>query len=579
MMPQLRFVLPARLLRLALFALVLLALPIAAGAATFKVGVGSGCTHTTLADAFLAASGTTGPDEIRLLAGSTHVGPISVIANPVWLIGGFSSCTASTPTGFSTLQGSTTSPALLIVSAVNTATYLRRLTIVGASAATGDGAGLSISGLGYVELDAVQIFNGSTSGRGGNLWISTSSGLTVWLRNGSLLASGHAQHGGGLACSGGAEVRLDETSAIANNQATGDGGGVYLQSSCNFYSYAGGNLAGISTNIAARGGGIYLESQANATLTGTARALAAVSGNNASSGGGIYATGTGSIFRAYSGAVTGNTASAAGGGMYLINGAGAYMTRSVASAFPCPDGDRCSQLSDNDAPVGGALYLASNADATLESTFVERNSTTIFSSIASLVSDCSLELRSCVLAANDGPTPFGLSGALANRLIFGNVTMVGNTNVGAALISVENAADTVEVLTSAFSQSGRLFLALPSGFAPLLDCVMTAQANLLTGPLVGRAVVVNDPLLESASKAYQLQGASPAIDFCDQAHWAFTGLDAQGDVRDYDDPFHPNAMVGGFRDLGADEVVRLFADGFESGNTAAWSETVPLQLD
>jgi len=58
---------------------------------------------------------------------------------------------------------------------------------------------------------------------------------------------------------------------------------------------------------------------------------------------------------------------------------------------------------------------------------------------------------------------------------------------------------------------------------------------------------------------YHLLGTSPAID---EATGSTTVTDVDGDART--DP-----------DIGADEFGPLFSDGFESGNTSAWSVTVP----
>ena len=59
---------------------------------------------------------------------------------------------------------------------------------------------------------------------------------------------------------------------------------------------------------------------------------------------------------------------------------------------------------------------------------------------------------------------------------------------------------------------------------------------------------------------YHLQAISPAID---GALGSLTVYDIDGELRD------------AFPDYGADEFISsLFSDGFESGNSAAWSSTV-----
>ena len=71
--------------------------------------------------------------------------------------------------------------------------------------------------------------------------------------------------------------------------------------------------------------------------------------------------------------------------------------------------------------------------------------------------------------------------------------------------------------------------------------------------------VTGDPSLDPD---YRLQADSAAID---------VGADA-GVVDDIDG--HPRPLGLG-PDIGADEFAPMFADGFESGDTSAWSVTVP----
>ena len=63
------------------------------------------------------------------------------------------------------------------------------------------------------------------------------------------------------------------------------------------------------------------------------------------------------------------------------------------------------------------------------------------------------------------------------------------------------------------------------------------------------------------------------FDFCDDGQFAPTLPDLEGEMRGLDFGQAPNGL--GTFDLGADEYSGLFADGFESGDAVAWSDSVP----
>lgn len=71
--------------------------------------------------------------------------------------------------------------------------------------------------------------------------------------------------------------------------------------------------------------------------------------------------------------------------------------------------------------------------------------------------------------------------------------------------------------------------------------------------------VLGDPVLDAD---YRLQTGSAAID---------TGVEV-GVTDDIDGDLRP---MGTTPDIGADEFSGIFADGSESGDTSAWSTTVP----
>lgn len=547
-------------------------------AAVFTVGAGTGCTHGDLASALTAAASLAGADEIRLLANTTHQGQFIIITDGLSLRGGFASCTASSPTGSTTLRGDNSNRAVFL--AASGGVFFERLNLTGGSV-TGNGGGLYIQGDQSISMVNVSIFGNAATGRGGNLYINAFPGLDLSFSGTSLITAGDAVDGGGLACAGDGRIRLFAGTSVANNSATGNGGGAYISTSCDLELYAGGTDGGILTNTAGNsGGGVYIESGAELNTGFSASDLSLISGNAAGNGGGgVFLTDPGSVMRAFFTRITGNSAGGAGGAFFADNDSIVAVGHPSGASNPCFDKLRCARLDHNTAAVGGAIYSDDGADVTIHGTHLEANVATLFNPVASIRGGSTLFAHSTVIAKNDGQTLFTVSDA-ASALTLANVTIADNINFGPGVISVVNATiGPLRIWSSVFDQLGPLFVpGFPAGIAPQLDCVMTRHAGLLASippASVQRAIQVANPLLSNpAAGNYMLSGLSPAIDFCDTTVWSGGERDVEWNLRDLDDPGHPNPL-GGFRDLGADEYTVLFADGFEGGNTAAWTLTQP----
>ncbi len=567
---------PARCRRWAA-ALMLVALaPVPLSGATYSVGSGAGCTHANLAAALAAADANPGDDTIRLLSNSSHQGPFQ-ISTPLVLEGGYATCTATTPTGSSTLLGATGQRVLTIFNTSTNLVELRRLLLVGGSV-TADGGGVYVLGTGSVVLRASTVTGNQSQARGGGLFVLGTEGTFLQLLEGTTVASNSAQSGGGLGCLGAAEITIDATSAVANNSVTGDGGGAYLTSACRLISSSGGFLAGIAGNLAnGRGGGIYADSGSSVTLRASDRGLADLGGNQAGDGGGVYVSGLGTAFRSYGGSLSNNTAGGAGGALYAADSATAYVTTGNPALGNCLQGNLCSLVAGNHATNAAAIHVRA-ADALVFGTYVRNNVAGQSASVGILAQGGSLAFDSSLLIANQGLEVLAVDGA-GSQLTLANVTLADNPGNGQGVIGAGSGNMVVRVLSSVVSQGGALFARYPSGFAPQVDCLLAAQAALVASlppAAVERAVQVGDPrFVHPASGNYHLGLGSPAIDACDESQYSNLGLDFELEARTYDDPDAPEQMPNGWRDLGADEVQPLFADGFESGTTSAWTLTVP----
>jgi predicted outer membrane repeat protein len=553
-----------------LLALLCAALVRPAGASTFTVGA-AGCSHPDLGAALAAAASNPGFDEIRLLAGSTHQGQFLINSDALSIVGGFSTCAATSPTGSSTLRGTSSSRALFLNSFGTVS--LRKLNLTG-GAVTGDGGGVLFQGSGNILLIDVLVFANSATGSGGNVFVNASPGLVVTFTGTSLVSQGSAHDGGGLACAGDGRVVFRDDVLVANNQATGDGGGVHLSASCELVHSSSGPGDGIVNNSAGiLGGGVYIEGGAEMNTELGGFGLAVIQGNDAAAGGGVYLSGTGTVLRAFFADIRGNSAFSSGGGIAAEDDSIAAVGRPVAGIDWCPDRVRCSLVRDNDAANGGAVWVAGSS-LTVHGAHLEANSAN-GGAVVYLYEGAEATIHSSVVAGNDGLAPFVVGNSAS--LTLGNVTAVGNTAIGSNFISASSNATSVRILTSIFSQpDGTLLGGTGVGTAKQVDCVLSPTAGFLSGLPSGtliRALYIADPRFANpATGNYQLRGNSPAIDHCDLTQWSGGSHDIDWQPRDVDNAFLDTL---GTRDLGADEYRDLFSDGFESHGTQFWSVAVP----
>lgn len=539
-----------------------------AAASIYTVGAGAGCTHADLLSALIEAVNHAGSDEIRLLINSNHQGPFFINTDGLVVRGGYASCAAAAPTGYSTLLGTNTSRALFL-NAVGTV-VLERLNLTGGHV-TGNGGGLFVQGSpNRVTLANVAVFGNSATGLGGNIYVASAAGAEVVLSEGALLASGSALDGGGIACSGGGTVNLESGSLIANNVATGDGGGVHLGAGCWFRHLASGSVSGIASNQAGGdGGGAYVEGGSDFSTLFNSDGLDEISNNTAGGkGGGVYIVGSGSVLQAYFSRISANQAGVRGGGIAAENGAMVVLGRPTTDPDSCKNPARCSLVSSNSAPLAAGIWTML-ATLTAHGTHFEGNSAPNGGAIGYFTGGSTVVISSSVMAGNDGLWPLYASGT--STLTLGNVTAVNNTNAAAGFVGFSLDAGEIRVLSSLFDQPDSQIFSGQSSQLVQLDCVLSRTVNFLSGLPTGtvtRSIVIADPRLRNpAAGDYRLSETSPAIDRCDTSQWQGAPTDLEWQARDIDHAL-PNSL--GIRDLGADEVSILRRDGFESGGTGAW---------
>ena len=275
------------------------------------------------------------------------------------------------------------------------------VTITGMKITGGDRGGIQAYNLGSLDLVEVDISDNSASFAGGvyaggtgsfSMTDSTVSNNTVAAGAGGLyftssitdalftrtvISGNTASHGGGgIVSYNSGDVTLVDSRVTGNTSSTG-GGGKLMQ---------GGNLAVDGSvfdgNTALGGGGIYSSNGGSVTITDSTFSENTVSGN--AGGGALYFATTGqeilisnSTFESNSGAswggaldfdaddqvvvinnstIVGNTASRQGGGIWKETGGSLTINQST--------------ITENDAPVGGGIFLTAASGGTAAATVV-----------------------------------------------------------------------------------------------------------------------------------------------------------------------------------------------------------------
>ena len=561
-------------------------------AATFTVGNGGGCTHAGL-QAALDAAAANGPGFDQIWVSADQVGHFEIWNHSVSLVGGYADCAAPTPTGSTLLSGAGSSRVLDIVGGSGDLQRIDLGHLVITEGWAANGGGIQISGRVEVLLDDTAVYGNVATELGGGIYVQGGYGARLILRQGSSVMSNSALDaaygkGGGIYCvesaSEIASVYLVD-GFIYDNEATNDGGGLYL-GGCDLISYSGGALRGIVGNRAGRGGGVYAKSGAVLLFFGNNNHPATLDSNLATSfgspgdpyGSAVRIEGTGTRLELYDSWVVNNTGADAIG----ARDADAVIIDRSDYAGDCRDRDRCSLVANNSS--GLQIF---NTDLTLRRTFLEENGPD--GPVVYLdAGNRTVEIESSVFARNyfkftrpqiitvasgqtriaystfvdnltdaTGRTPYvlGLGPAPGSH----DLTFVGNV-----------VAETAGLVVDTFDTP-----AMWDTYNELFDCLIVHE-NASLPPSATAVQVWTDPNLFFADRAghdYHLRTGSPAIEFCDTFFYT-PSLDIDRQTRGFDDLGVAN-WLGPF-DLGADERQPDFLfDTFETGDLERWSLSSP----
>ncbi|WP_440223139.1 hypothetical protein ACQQ2N_18975 [Dokdonella sp. MW10] len=545
----------------------LLALALVAGAcpvtdvvaATFTVGTGTGCSHSTFADAITAAENSAGADTIRLTRSIAYNQVSAVIATSqeLTITGGFDTCTQATSDGILTVldgAGGAATSVLRITGNTGAIIKLESLTIRnGDVGGTGYGGGVYFRGDGILEIQRSAITN-NVAGYGGGIYaegLGSNAELVIGT-NVSIVGNTARYSGGGVYVEALEMTMVDPGSTIFNNEATGTGsdggygGGLMVLSGSHAAVATIGttgpnNFGAIHSNRARYGGGgavVAAETddvEASIVIAGTdPNHWVGIRGNAATVvGGGFYAQSADGTF----GSITtadlklrnfslSENAAPDGAAIYLqqdgIWGGRVFFTQSMGGG-QCPVGRACGEISRNQAWNGTQLTDGAIVHLRPE-TLVSFGE---FYGSAAVPSRSGIEMRE-----NRGGRLFYASGnntvirldnivmtdnQLSQELIrhagedasafrLRNVTIAGNT-IGAS--HVLSKFDQTEIDASIIWQPGKTTLQNNGGTLAVTQVIASEVGSLNAGP---EAYVANPRFTDPARGDYSIRAASPAVD-------------------------------------------------------------------
>ncbi len=545
----------------------LLALALVAGAcpatdavaATFTVGTGTGCSHSTFADAITAAENSAGADTIRLTRSIAYNQVSAVIATSqeLTITGGFATCTQAASDGILTVldgAGGAATSVLRITGNTGAIIKLESLTIRnGDVGGTGYGGGVYFRGDGILEIQRSAITN-NVAGYGGGIYAEGLGGNAELVigTNVSIVGNTARYSGGGVYVEALEMTMVDPGSTIFNNEATGVGteggyGGGLMVLTGDYTAIArlgstGPNHVGVLYgNLARYGGGAAVVSpddehrDATISVEGTdPNHWVGIRGNKATvAGGAFYARSAYSLNGGISNAdidlrnfsISDNEAPD-GAAAYLI-GEGVSKSRMFFTPSrgggQCPPGRVCGEISRNDAldgtqvTTGAILHLREESIVSLGEWFgtigvpsrwgvvmqENRGGRLFYAS----QNNTTLHLDNVVMTDNQvSQELIRHAGEDSSWLRLRNATIAGNT-IGAGHVLAKFDETTLDA--SIIWQPGKTTLQNNGGTLAVTQVIASEFGSLNAGP---EAYAANPRFTDPARGDYSIRAASPAVD-------------------------------------------------------------------
>ncbi|MEM7049961.1 MAG: hypothetical protein AAF604_09880 [Acidobacteriota bacterium] len=561
--------------------------------AIFRVGTGAGCDTSSVQQAVEWANAP-GEHEIRLTENELAREDVridnDINAARLVLSGGWNRCTSSTASGDTGIaglpNGNTWGPLQIARSdlgAPQRRVILRNLFIVGEWLTLTPGEELTRVAVdvrgGRVELESSIIYHGSPG-------LQALFGANVFVDSASTISENFSPDndqflGGGISCGSRSDANSGENTVVRIrgrvqlNRAV-NGAGILARHGCTVVLEPGAFVH--SNEASGSGGGLYLETGADLFAGGDSVSTVRIHSNLADYGGGLYLRSSGTTAQASNLEIHGNEALFGGGGVLVNQNALLRLNRS--SAVSCPDAPYCNTLVGNrcNALNGSALYVAPGGRAEISRAFVNQNVGSPSPGPVIRVEGAFSHLRlegvafwnnrgSAVLeAVHEATVEAGFLSLARNAWLVNG----GGQTLAWSFAASSSSGATIDIQASILEDTRGSAGPGNTGWCLLMDDA--------TNMVAGVSVVGADPrFVDPDDGNLHLDSTSPAIDFCNENFFpAWTDIDLQ--QRGYDSAGNING-IGTF-DLGFDEFVgavgnrEIFEDGFESGDSSAWSAAV-----
>jgi hypothetical protein len=560
-----------------------------AQAAVFTVGPHAGCTTPDVHDALTRAEAAPGPDVVALVAGTIPVDyPVEVDEDTVAIEGGYADCTLAARSGRTVLQGTATLASGVLEVRGPADLRLSGLVIrLGNAPADAYGGGVVFEGRGRLELADVAIVD-NVAGSGGGLAVlgvrDDDDGIVTELVLGDevLIARNRATgttlrgDGGGIFAR---HARVDAAAfglVVADNHASGWGGGIRLDSATATLASTGGDDAFLARNASDQlGGGLAASDSIVDLSTIDALRPTRIDDNRAASGAGLAFEG--GELRAWELVVTRNESHSLGsehGGALHVAGPARFV-RDLAALGGAPDGAvacdsslECNRFEANrgrtrDAASGASLAFygpGGGAGLVLEHATIRANDAGALVSGYCVGSACASPLVVRGSVVQDNAATFALiSGRAGIDVTLDLTTIARNAGVG----RVVDAGGHVALTRSIVWQPGAQLVGseglLPGRTVSIGYAVV--HPNGLPEPLPATVVAADPGFADLAAGDLRLSEDSVALDYAPSD--ALLAYDLSLAPRPVD-LARPDAY--GPVDLGAWERApgdALFRDGFE----------------
>ena len=539
-----------------------------AGAATFRVGAGSGCTHATIQAAIDAAADTPETDFIRITRSLTYSDQALEIEDQhLVLDGGYASCgTDFGDDTRATVTGDGDHSVIKIRGSGDV--VLSHLTITGGHEPLfnyGYGGGIQISGGPHLVSLTQVLVTGNEAGHGGGISVRNDiSGdpnqVQLVLNDDTVVSFNTAEfapdagsqiQGGGIYCFE-SSIRMigGGSTSITGNNASQDGGGIGAVECDLTIAPHGtfGSFNGLVLNDAGRdGGGLAIEGPSGGGTKFYATESdkpVYVSGNSAGrEGGGIKINSLAQV-TAWDLILDGNRSYGEGGGVSVFCGGGdgdaqftMYGTAAgaPAGAVSCVAGKHCNSISDNVAQndsgtpqaaaavrVKGNPFFGEFCDATarLLGTHIERN---VGKNVMRVyepedfgdIADASAAIRGAVIAGNEVSSELLLTGTSptnsdADAFTIDATTIAGNTIGGADVI---HSHSNISLDHSIVWQPGKRVLNLSEGNLDPDQVSYLLASDLIEITLSPTNFIAEPRLMDPELDDFHLHASSPAIDY------------------------------------------------------------------